>query len=107
VIFFLSSQSQIPGPTLLPGQDRGVHGFLYLVLGLLLRRGSLAHRWSNARGIIFSSLVGAGYGALDEWHQSFVPQRSADIIDLAWDALGILAGAVLLPLAGFRMARRK
>jgi VanZ family protein len=106
-IFFLSSQPTIPGPILFAGQDKVVHIFLYCVLGLLLRRGSSRNRWSNLQGIIFSFLIGVGYGTVDEWHQSFVPPRSAELVEVIWDALGILAGAVLLPLAGFRAAGRK
>jgi VanZ family protein len=32
------------------------------------------------------------YGVTDEFHQSFVPGRSADAYDLAADAAGALAG---------------
>jgi VanZ family protein len=34
----------------------------------------------------------AAYGALDEIHQAYVPGRSPDFSDLAWDVAGGLTG---------------
>jgi len=40
-------------------------------------------------------LIAAAYAALDEWHQSFVPGRSANAGDFLLDCLGI-AGCILI-----------
>ena len=45
------------------------------------------------------------YAATDEWHQSFVPGRSSNWNDVAVDACGVSAGAILLAIA--RSARRR
>lgn len=38
----------------------------------------------------------AVYGALDEWHQSFVPGRDADFLDWTADVAGAICALVLL-----------
>ena len=55
-----------------------------------------------------SVLLATAYGAVDEWHQSFVPGRVSSVGDLLSDACGaILAvSALLLLLRGEREARR-
>ncbi len=36
------------------------------------------------------------YGLADEFHQSFVPGRSASALDVLWDGMGALAAAIIL-----------
>ena len=46
-----------------------------------------------------SVLLATAYGAVDEWHQSFVPGRVSSVADLLADASGAaLAGSALLAL---------
>lgn len=40
--------------------------------------------------------IAAAWGALDEYHQSFVPNRSADVHDWVADAIGAVAVVTLL-----------
>jgi VanZ family protein len=40
-------------------------------------------------------IIGAGYGALDEWHQSFVPGRDANLGDWMADVVGVMLGLML------------
>lgn len=42
------------------------------------------------------------YACTDEWHQSFVPGRSAAFSDVLVDSSGILIAAVLIALSTFR-----
>ena len=89
VLFFLS-EGDSSGFTIPLGADKEIHGALYLVLGLTLS-------WAGYRGgyaIPVSVLIldGIGYGALDEWHQSFVPGRDSSVGDAVADAIGVLAG---------------
>ena len=42
------------------------------------------------------------YACSDEWHQSFVPGRSAAFSDVLVDSTGILIAAVLIALSTFR-----
>lgn len=81
------------------GSDKVVHTGIYAVLAGLWCWG-LAGAGPRALWLAFG--LSAGFGALDEWHQSFVPGRSADVRDLAADALG-----AALALALVHAARRR
>ena len=61
--------------------------YLLLVLALLTFRGLTASL--NLVCILIASL----YGLSDEIHQSFVPARSATLIDLVKDVIGVLAAS--------------
>ena len=49
---------------------------------------------SGVSGLLFL-LMGVGYGALDEWHQGFVPGRDASVGDWVADSAGVILGLVL------------
>ena len=64
----------------------------YLILTLLLVRALRRARSAPAVPIaIFAALV---YASSDEWHQSFVPGRTATPRDVAIDAAGIALAAL-------------
>ena len=74
--------------------DKPIHLFLYSFMGLLVVRalsGGLPARVSSviAGGAL---VVTIGYGITDEFHQSFVPGRSADLQDLYADIAGAILG---------------
>ena len=97
-IFVVSGQSDPPKPEDVP--DVSLHALAYFGLALLLIRALSDGRW---RGVTVTTLVVAvviaiAYGASDEWHQSFVPERHADWRDLRADAIGAATGAVAVRL---------
>ena len=51
-------------------------------------------------------ILGAACGALDEFHQSFVPGRVAMVTDILLDACGVIAGVTALWLLLRRFRRR-
>jgi VanZ family protein len=70
----------------------GGSGLLSAALYLLPRRNPV--RWS--RQVLLTTVLMALVGASDEFHQSFVPNRSGnDPFDLTADVLGSLAGALV------------
>lgn len=76
--------------------DKLIHAGLYAVLAALWL---WARPGKPSQALALASL----YGAVDEWHQSWVPGRSAD----AWDWLADTAGASLvLALQRVRNAAR-
>jgi VanZ family protein len=81
--------------------DKLIHASIFLVFGLLvyraleirIRRSSFD--WPRA---LLTVLAVTAYGVLDEFHQSFVPGRTVDILDATADATGGLLAAVILYL---------
>lgn len=90
-LFALSSRPALP-VDLASGRDKIVHFAAYAVLGALLARGQIARHLPAMVAV----LLGVVYAASDEIHQAFVPNRSADIFDWVADALGVIAGVLLV-----------
>ena len=67
--------------------------YVLLVLALLTFRSLTS--WVNLVLILIASC----YGLLDEIHQSFVPARSATLIDLVKDVTGVLVAAWIMSSA--------
>jgi VanZ family protein len=87
-IFYVSSLHQAPLP---PGvSDKPAHAFGYMGLGLVLARalaGGLPPR-ITLRDLSIGLAIAVAYSASDEFHQRFVPGRSAELADLYADAIG-------------------
>ena len=92
VLFLLSEQEGL-GRGLPTGTDKLVHGGLYLILGLSLAWGK-RRTGAGVPGLLLL-LMGVGYGALDDWHQSFVPGRYSSVGDWVADSAGVMLGLVL------------
>lgn len=104
-IFLASSQSD---PRLPDGvSDKTGHGVAYGTLGLLATRafaGGLPATIGS--GVAWRAWVlSVGYGATDEFHQSFTPKRTPDAADLVADALGAAAGVAVCWAWGIIAAR--
>ena len=96
LIFAVSSISNPPDLSTSIG-DKGAHGFLYSGLAALMVR-ALAGGWRPfGAGIALAAVTySVLYGVSDEIHQLFVPTRTADVADLAADAVGAAVAVVLL-----------
>jgi VanZ family protein len=71
----------------------------YFILSLLLLRAIRAGRRDfGLRLALIVILVVAGYAALDEFHQSFVPGRGAAVSDVLLDTTGGAAAQLLVAL---------
>ena len=94
LIFYLSSQPSIETPALFPGQDKLFHLIAFGILGFLAMGARQASQQGHTTGqvwqVVFAVML---YGMLDEFHQYFVPGRSADVYDALADATGGLLGA--------------
>src|SRR5262249_1673509 len=105
VIFLLSS---IPGASMPPlpavlSYDKVLHALVYSVLGaLFLLALRQASSLTTPRLVLAAGLFALGYGLTDEFHQLFVPGRSADLYDALADGIGGVLGATIatkLPFA--------
>lgn len=81
--------------------DKGVHFLVYGLLGLLVGRALLAESRGRAH-FAGAALAVAAFGALDEWHQSFIPGRYSDMHDWVADVIG---GAAALAVMAARARR--
>ena len=93
-IFWISSISDPPSPSLFSAQDKLAHVFVFGFLGFLFSR-SFRNQHEDLRltRVMLVTLMVALYGGFDEVHQVFVPGREASLGDLAADAVGgFLAG---------------
>jgi VanZ family protein len=96
LIFLLSSFSQFPeevSPFI--GYDKLAHFIEYYFFGILICRWLFNKKnpMVRRRALFLTMLIGICYGVSDEWHQSFVPGRTATIWDVMFDASGIVAAA--------------
>ncbi len=114
-LFSSGNTSSVLGPVLsllLPGASQEtvemLHGALrkaghiseYFVLGLLLFRafrGGSEGRWEG-KWVVCSLLVVIAYAASDEFHQSFIPSRTASVVDVAIDTAGGILSQVFMAL---------
>jgi VanZ family protein len=77
----IGHQTWFPPPYL----DKVAHLGYYGLIAMLIDRGFAFRAWWPA------VLITATFGALDEWHQYYVPNRSCDLMDWLTD----LAAAIL------------
>ena len=97
VLFYLSHQPTLDTPMLFPGQDKLFHALVYGVLGfLLLGSRAPAPDGFTELQIRSSILIASLYGISDEFHQYFIPGRSADAWDWVADTLGAVIAVSLL-----------
>jgi VanZ family protein len=106
VIFVASS---LPNLTALPGgiSDKTGHFAGYALLSILVLYALASGRWAGvSRGAAAqAAVVSALYGLTDEFHQRFVAGRSAAWDDVAADAVGAVAGALIV-IGARRLAGR-
>jgi VanZ family protein len=95
LIFYLSSQpNPLPYLTHRLG-DKLLHLVEYAAFAVAVTWG-LSHVGPGlGRAARWAALLGSLYGATDEFHQRFVPHRSADVADWVADTLGAALGALL------------
>jgi len=102
LIFYLSAQSD-------PGADIGTAGRIAAHFG---EYALLAALWVWAlapslggRAIAAAVVISVLYAISDEIHQSYVPRRDADPLDIAVDAAGIAVAAAVIRVRAARSRR--
>ncbi len=97
VLFWLSHQPTLDTPSLFSGQDKLFHAGVYGLLGILLL-GAMRPDFSGYTGnqALTGALIASLYGISDEFHQSFVPGRSPEVLDWVADSTGALLAVLLL-----------
>jgi hypothetical protein len=73
--------------------DKLAHAGVFAVLAAAI---GVASGWRGWRMVLVAFVGAAVVGAADEWHQMFLPGRSAGLDDLAADCVGALLGCAAL-----------
>jgi VanZ family protein len=93
-IFYLSSEPN-PLPTLTRHVwDKLLHTVEYAGLAILFFRALDGEGIEWRQSVIATVILVSAYGASDEWHQMFVPMRSADVNDWLTDTFAGVIGCV-------------
>ena len=93
MLFGFSSLSKLPAP---PGALSFYHMHIaaYAGLAALTARATAKGLHTVSWAAVFAAIVISSlYGVSDEYHQMFVPGRTFDVLDMAADAFGSMAGA--------------
>jgi VanZ family protein len=108
IIFYVSSVPNLKAPLPSAHFDKVWHMLEYLPLGVLLSRALIHTQVATDRRILyfFALLICIFYGISDEFHQAYVPGRSAVLSDVAADSLGALIGIYFYSL-GLTNRKRK
>ena len=105
LIFWLSSQSKLPeiGPAFWQ-KDKAAHLIFYGVLGAFVLLGlRRTTSLSLPKAALLAILITSAYGASDEFHQRFVPNRTCDV----WDWVADTTGGALVVSAYFSYESRR
>jgi VanZ family protein len=103
LVFTLSAMSSPPSPVHV--SDKVEHFVFYGGLALVALRATAGGRVAgvSGRALVLAWAIATVYGATDEFHQWFVPGRSAEVADWLADTLGAatamgvaMQGAILL-----------
>jgi VanZ family protein len=104
VIFILSAQ-----PTLPHHPDnlfdlvlkKTGHAAEYGILAFLLRRALSRGRGTRSRSALVTAfLVSVLYAASDEYHQTFIPGRNGNLVDVCVDTIGALVALFVVDSLG-------
>lgn len=74
---------------------KNAHFFIYLILGVLVKVALMNSGIRGFKAIGIGVVVCVGYAFSDEFHQSFVPGRGAQLSDVVIDSCGAGLGMVL------------
>ena len=74
---------------------KSAHFFVYLILGVLILHAFLESRVTLLRASVYAWLLATVYAATDEYHQTFIPGRVGDVMDVVIDSLGAITGIAI------------
>ncbi|MCC7052281.1 MAG: VanZ family protein [Gemmatimonadaceae bacterium] len=102
VVIGIATATSWPRPPAMPhNSDKVVHFTAYAILGAAVAWAAMT---GSVRRALLWVVVVSALGALDEWHQQFIPSRRMDARDWMADTAGAVTG---LSLVSALMRRRE
>ena len=100
VIWVFSSQSTLPQPKGILGWDKLHHVAAFAVIAVAAGLWASPAFWKRRPflALLLTMLAGSAYGAIDEFHQYFVPGRDCNVWDWLADTIGAFLGALAMML---------
>lgn len=93
---FFTGQTDPAGITAFEAILRQIaHGSVYFILAILVSLALSRSGISDVRHVVLAMIICVLYAGSDEWHQSFVPGRAAELKDFAVDLAGVVLGVLL------------
>ena len=90
-IFFEALHTPTIGNSVIPNLDKITHAIVFGLLAWLLLRATHSFGFANGwRLLLGVGLIIIAMGMLDEWVQSAVPGRTASMMDVLADGVGVL-----------------
>lgn len=84
--------------------DKLAHFTAYAVLAALMLRATSTPKALSTMILVF--LAVSAFGAVDEWHQSFIPRRTMSFADWVADTIGALVGVLAVRFIPILSSRR-
>lgn len=108
-IFILSHQSKLPYISVgIEYEDKIKHFIAFFTLGISFLFAALnTTKLSITKIIILNFIICSIYGGLDEYHQTFILGREADILDWVADSVGVIVSCLFIPMLKKRIIKRK
>ncbi|SEP44079.1 VanZ like family protein [Nitrosovibrio sp. Nv6] len=79
--------------------DKLVHAIVFALIACTIGLSSNLRGWHKLAVAFFGALL---VGALDEWHQMYLPGREAGLPDFIADVIGSIFGAACLAMKSLR-----
>lgn len=86
---------------------KGAHFTIYTLLGIFIMGFMNTFIISQKKKILFSFLFGIIYAITDEFHQLFSSGRTAKILDVVIDTLGVGFGILIISVIIYLIKRKK
>jgi len=91
-VFIASHQEGVPFDTsVFILQDKVYHFIAYFIYGITIQLFLNYFNLESKKYIILTILIGSLFGASDEFHQSFIPNRTTEFFDWVADTIGVSA----------------
>jgi VanZ family protein len=86
---------------------KGAHITEYFILAFLLWQTLASTRLARPWVFLLAALLSVLYAASDEWHQSYVPNRTGHPIDVGMDSVGVVLAMLACLLWQLRPRKKK